>query len=98
MSGSLGFDLEMDVLFLGRRQHVSGKVEVVDPLHDDDRHALFLIVVAGGEGVAIDRDLRLDVRRGRFLLGLVRIVDNDVVAAQSGARASHSGREHLPRG
>ena len=62
MSGSLSLDLEMDVLFLGRRQHVSGKVEVVDPLHDDHGHTLLFVIVAGGEGVAIDRDLRLDVR------------------------------------
>jgi hypothetical protein len=52
MSGSLGLDLEMDVLFLGRRQHVSGKVVVVDALHNDDRHALLFVVVARGEGVA----------------------------------------------
>jgi hypothetical protein len=98
MFGSLGFNLEMDVLFLGRRQHVGGEVEVVDPLHDDDRDALLFVIVAGGEGVTIDRDLRFDVRRGRFLLGLVRIVDDDVVAAQAGAGAGHGGREHLPGG
>ena len=98
MFGGLGLDLEMDVLFLSRRQHVSGKVEIVDALHDDHGHALLFVVVAGGESVTIDRDLRFDVRRGRFLLGLVRIVDDDVVAAQAGAGAGHGGREHLPGG
>jgi hypothetical protein len=35
MSGSLSLDLEMDVLFLSRREHVRGQVIVVDTLHDD---------------------------------------------------------------
>ena len=98
MFGGLGLNLEMDVLFLGRRQHVGREIEVVDPLHDDHGDALLFVVMAGGEGVAVDRDLRLDVGRGRFLLGLVRIVDDDVVAAQAGAGAGHGGREHLPGG
>jgi len=49
----------VNVLFLGRRQHVSGKVEVIDPLHHDHGHALLFVVVAGGEGVTVDCDLRL---------------------------------------
>ena len=82
MFGSLGLDFEMDVLFLGRRQHVSGKVEVVDALHNDHGHALLFVVVAGGESVAVRGDLALDLFRLRLFAGLMRIVDNYAIMNQ----------------
>jgi hypothetical protein len=75
------------------REDVADEIVLVQPLHDDDNHAVALVIMPAVEGMVEPVVGAVSLRLGQRLLGLQRIVDNDDVGAAAGQHTAGRGGE-----
>ena len=82
---------QVEVLPTTLTKQMTGKVVLVQALHDHDDGAVLLVVEARHQGAGIPVDHPLAGRLRHRLFGLERIVDDDEVGAAAGERAADRG-------
>jgi hypothetical protein len=76
-------------------EHMAGKIVLGDALLNDDVRALRLVIQARGHRLLPPVDSLLDTRGRECLVGRVRIIDDDDVAALTGEARTHRGDQTL---
>lgn len=72
---------------------MADEIVLVQALHDDDDHALRLVVEARVQGAVKPLIGRLALNVGNGFVGLERIVDNDQIGAATGQDAVYRSRK-----